>query len=155
MYQIPYLYGIEKTLTKLFKKEKPDFALGFHIDTNTDLDPLNIDLIGSNVIAVSPDKSDDRHTRLLINTHQPWSGPTAWYEAHIHSNEGLNMTGGLFPGSPMVNHGHNENIGWSFTSNSPDLIDVYELQINPLNENQYLFDGSWNCLLYTSDAADE
>ena len=146
MYQIPYLYGIEKTLSKLFKKEKPDFALGFHIDKNTDIDPLNIDLIGSNVIAVSPDKSDDKHTRLLINTHQPWSGPTAWYEAHIHSDEGLNMTGGLFPGSPMVNHGHNENIGWSFTSNSPDLIDVYELQMNPLNENQYLFDGSWKDL---------
>ena len=57
------------------------------------------------------------------------------------------MTGGLFPGSPMVNHGHNENIGWSFTSNSPDLIDVYELQINPLNENQYLFDGAWKDLI--------
>ena len=56
------------------------------------------------------------------------------------------MTGGLFPGSPIVNHGHNENIGWSFTSNSPDLIDVYELQMNPLNENQYLFDGSWKNL---------
>ena len=147
MYQIPYLYGIEKILGKLFKKEKPNFALGFSLDRSTDLDPLNIDLIGSNVIAVSPQKSDDKYTRLLINTHQPWSGPTAWYEAHIHSNEGLNITGGLFPGSPLVNHGHNENIGWSFTSNNPDLIDVYELQINPLNENQYLFDGSWKNLV--------
>ncbi len=147
MYQIPYLYGIEKTLGKLFKKEKPTFVLGFSLDRSTDLDPLNIDLIGSNVIAVSPQKSDDKYTRLLINTHQPWSGPTAWYEAHIHSNEGLNITGGLFPGSPLVNHGHNENIGWSFTSNNPDLIDVYELQINPLNENQYLFDGSWKNLV--------
>ena len=67
MYQIPYLYGIEKTLAKLFEKEKPDFALGFQFDQNTDLDPLNIDLIGSNVIGVSPDKSEDGHTRLLIN----------------------------------------------------------------------------------------
>ena len=146
MYQIPYLYGIEKVLGKLFERNKPNFSSNYN-SQKKDLDPLNIDLIGSNVIAVAPKKSDDGYTRLLLNTHQPWSGPTAWYEAQIHSEDGLNMTGGLFPGSPFVNHGHNENIGWSFTSNSPDLIDVYELQINPLNENQYLYDGEWKDLI--------
>ena len=145
MYQIPYLYGIEKVLGKLFKSSKPSFSSSM-TSQNNDFDPLNIDLIGSNVIAVAPNKSEDGYTRLLLNTHQPWSGPTAWYEAHIHSEDGLNMTGGLFPGSPLINHGHNENIGWSFTSNSPDLIDIYELQINPLNENQYLYDGEWKNL---------
>ena len=146
MYQIPYLYGIENVLGKLFEKNKPNFSSNYN-SQKKDLDPLNIDLIGSNVIAVAPKKSDDGYTRLLLNTHQPWTGPTAWYEAQIHSEDGLNMTGGLFPGSPFVNHGHNENIGWSFTSNSPDLIDVYELQINPLNENQYLYDGEWKDLI--------
>ena len=146
MYQIPYLYGIEKVLGKLFERNKPNFSSNYN-SQKKDLDPLNIDLIGSNVIAVAPKKSDDGYTRLLLNTHQPWSGPTAWYEAQIHSEDGLNMTGGLFPGSPFVNHGHNENIGWSFTSNNPDLIDVYELQINPLNENQYLYDGEWKDLI--------
>ena len=146
MYQIPYLYGIENVLGKLFEKNKPNFSSNYN-SQKKDLDPLNIDLIGSNVIAVAPKKSDDGYTRLLLNTHQPWSGPTAWYEAQIHSEDGLNMTGGLFPGSPFVNHGHNENIGWSFTSNNPDLIDVYELQINPLNENQYLYDGEWKDLI--------
>jgi len=146
MYQIPYLYGIEKVLGKLFERNKPNFSSNYN-SQKKDLDPLNIDLIGSNVIAVAPKKSDDGYTRLLLNTHQPWTGPTAWYEAQIHSEDGLNMTGGLFPGSPFVNHGHNENIGWSFTSNNPDLIDVYELQINPLNENQYLYDGEWKDLI--------
>ena len=146
MYQIPYLYGIENVLGKLFEKNKPNFSSNYN-SQKKDLDPLNIDLIGSNVIAVAPKKSDDGYTRLLLNTHQPWTGPTAWYEAQIHSEDGLNMTGGLFPGSPFVNHGHNENIGWSFTSNNPDLIDVYELQINPLNENQYLYDGEWKDLI--------
>ena len=100
---------------------------------NADMDPMNIDLIGSNVIGVSPQKSSDGHTRLLVNTHQPWTGPVAWYEAHMKSENGLNITGGLFPGSPLVNHGHNDSLGWSFTSNSPDLIDIYELTINPNN----------------------
>ena len=146
MYQIPYLYGIEKTLSKLFKKEKPVFSSDIFLDDEYNFDPLKIDLIGSNVIGVGPKKSADGFTRLLVNTHQPWSGPTAWYEAHMKSENGLNITGGLFPGSPLVNHGHNDSLGWSFTSNSPDLIDVYELEMNPLNENEYLFDGSWKKL---------
>ena len=146
MYQIPYLYGIEKVLGKLFESSKTNFSSNYSSQKN-DYDPLNIDLIGSNVIAVAPNKSDDGYTRLLLNTHQPWSGPTAWYEAQIHSEDGLNMIGGLFPGSPFINHGHNESIGWSFTSNNPDLIDVYELQMNPLNDNQYLYDGEWKDLI--------
>jgi Protein related to penicillin acylase len=130
MYQIPYLYGIERIIGKLFKEEKPAFSL-LEKSLNGDMDPMNIDLIGSNVIGVSPQKSSDGHTRLLVNTHQPWTGPVAWYEAHMNSKEGINMVGGLFPGSPFVNHGHNPHLGWSFTSNSPDLVDVFELDINP------------------------
>jgi penicillin amidase/acyl-homoserine-lactone acylase len=145
MYQLPYLYGIEGILAKLFKDEKPSFSY-LESALKKDMDPLNIDLIGSNVIGVAPKKSADGFTRLLINTHQPWSGPTSWYEAHMHSEEGINMVGGLFPGSPLVNHGHNKNIGWSFTSNSPDLVDIFELEINPDNENQYLYDGEWKDL---------
>tara|TARA_B100000003_G_scaffold79994_1_gene71849 strand:+ start:847 stop:2970 length:2124 start_codon:yes stop_codon:yes gene_type:complete len=145
MYQIPYLYGIERIIGKLFKEEKPTFSL-LEKSLNVDMDPMNIDLIGSNVIGVSPQKSSDGHTRLLVNTHQPWTGPVAWYEAHMNSKEGINMVGGLFPGSPFVNHGHNPHLGWSFTSNSPDLVDVFELEINPNNENQYMFDGVWKDL---------
>ena len=145
MYQIPYLYGIERIIGKLFKEEKPTFSL-LEKSLNDDIDPMNIDLIGSNVIGVSPQKSSDGHTRLLVNTHQPWTGPVAWYEAHMNSKEGINMVGGLFPGSPLVNHGHNPHLGWSFTSNSPDLVDVFELEINPDNDNQYMFDGVWKDL---------
>ena len=84
MYQIPYLYGIERIIGKLFKEEKPSFGL-LESALRNDIDPMNIDLIGSNVIGISPKKSSDGYTRLLVNTHQPWSGPTSWYEAHVHS----------------------------------------------------------------------
>jgi len=30
--------------------------------------------------------------------------------------------------------------------NSPDLIDVYELEIHPEDENQYFFHGKWEAL---------
>ena len=101
---------------------------------------------GSNVFAVSSSRSEDEKIRLAINSHQPWDGPFAWYEAHIHSEEGWNMTGGLFPGSPIVLVGHNEHLGWGHTVNAPDLVDVYELEIHPDDPYLYKYDGEWNSL---------
>ncbi len=98
---------------------------------------------GSNVLAVNSSKTEDKSTRIIINSHQPLEGPLAWYEAHIKSDEGWNMMGGLFPGSPFIFVGFNENIAWGFTVNKPDLSDSYELTINPNNEDQYLLDGEW------------
>ena len=98
---------------------------------------------GSNTFAISPTRSANGETFLAVNTHQPWSGPATWYEAHLHSEEGLNVVGGLFPTSPLVSIGHNEHLGWSFTVNHPDLVDTYRLEINPDNPDQYLFDGEW------------
>ena len=100
-------------------------------------------ILGSNAIAVGPKKTDDGSTRLIINSHQPLEGPVAWYEAHVTSEQGWNMMGGLFPGSPFIFVGFNDNLGWGFTVNKPDLSDVYQLKIHPKNNNQYLLDGEW------------
>ena len=100
-------------------------------------------ILGSNAIAVGPNKTNDGSTRLIINSHQPLEGPVAWYEAHIRSDEGWNMMGGTFPGAPFIFVGFNENIGWGMTVNKPDLTDIYQLEINPQNKDQYLLDGQW------------
>ena len=93
--------------------------------------------IGSNTFAVAPSRSADGHTRLAVNSHQPWEGPVAWYEAHVHSEEGWNMVGGVFPGAPVILHGHNENLGCAVTVNRPHLVDVYRLEMNPAEPNRY------------------
>jgi len=98
---------------------------------------------GSNAFALNSNKTTDGKTRLIINSHQPLDGPVAWYEAHISSDEGWNMMGGLFPGAPFVFVGFNQNLGWGMTVNGPDLTDAFKLKINPDNENQYLLDGKW------------
>ena len=100
-------------------------------------------VMGSNVLAVNSNKTSDESTRIIINSHQPLDGPLAWYEAHVSSDEGWNMMGGLFPGSPFVLVGFNEDIAWGFTVNKPDLSDSYLLEINPNNPDQYLLDGEW------------
>ena len=98
---------------------------------------------GSNAFAVAKSRSSNNKTMLVINSHQPLTGPVAWYEAHIKSNEGLNMMGGTFPGSPFIHVGFNENLGWGATVNQPDLGDIYELTLNPENNDEYLLDGEW------------
>ena len=140
IHRMPLMFGLDGTLAKLATNKYP---IKNEDPSTSESDILNQRMLGSNVIAVSPSRSDDKFTRILINSHQPWSGPVAWYEAHLNSNEGWNMVGGLFPGSPVVLVGHNENIGWSHTVNKPDLIDVYELTLNPKNSNQYYFDGRY------------
>lgn len=99
---------------------------------------------GSNAIAIHPSKTvagDEAY--LAINSHQPLEGPVAWYEAHVQSEEGWNVLGGLFPAAPVVLVGVNEKLGWGHTVNNQDKIDVYQLKMNPNNNNQYEFDGNW------------
>ena len=98
---------------------------------------------GSNAFAFHPSKTTSGEAFLGINAHQPIEGPTAFYEAHLQSEEGWNMLGGLFPGGCLIFHGTNENLGWAHTVNTPDKIDVYQLEMNPKNKNQYKFDGAW------------
>jgi penicillin amidase/acyl-homoserine-lactone acylase len=94
-------------------------------------------------MAVAPSRSADGATRLLINSHQPYTGPLAWYEVRLKSDEGWDMAGGVFPGSPFILHGFGPKLGWANTVNTPDLTDVYVLTVNPENANQYKFDGQW------------
>ncbi len=98
---------------------------------------------GSNSAAVLNTKTTTGESFLLINAHQPNTGAQAFYEAHICSEEGLNVLGGLLAGAPSILHGVNENLGWAHTVNYCDRIDEYQLEINPNNALQYMFDGQW------------
>ncbi len=104
---------------------------------------IDYDKMGSNAIAVHPSKTATGEAYLAINAHQPNEGPEAFYEAHVNSEEGWNALGGLLAGGPAILHGVNEHLGWAHTVNLCDRVDVFQLQINPKNSNQYLFDGQW------------
>ena len=98
---------------------------------------------GSNSFAMNSNKTTTGESFLAINAHQPQEGPVAFYEAHLQSEQGWNILGGLFPGGCLIFHGTNENLGWAHTVNYQDKIDVFQLEINPANKNQYKFDGEW------------
>lgn len=142
VFKTPFFYGLDKQLMELFEPERKR-----SISKNPETAFLPVDEpvypTGSNGFAIAPSRSDDGHTRLLVNSHQPYKGPVAWYEVRLKSEEGWDVAGGAFPGSPFMLHGHNRYLGWANTVNKPDLADVYVLTLNPENENQYLLDGEW------------
>lgn len=98
---------------------------------------------GSNAFALRSHKTTSNETMLVINAHQPIEGATAFYEAHLQSEEGWNILGGLFPGAPLIFHGVNENLAWAHTVNYQDKIDVYQLQTDKDHPGQYKVDNEW------------
>ena len=134
--KVPLFFGLDGVLGSLFADERPDLQAAAQPEVR----------YGSNVFAVSPLRSAAGETMLVSNSHQPWTGPVAWYEAHVTSDDGWDMTGGLFPAMPMLALGHNRDLAWSLTVNNPDLIDVYELEIDPDDPDRYRFDGTWRSL---------
>jgi len=107
---------------------------------------IDYDKMGSNAIAIHPSRTTTGEAFLAINAHQPNEGPEAFYEAHVNSEEGWNALGGLLAGGPCILHGVNENLGWAHTVNFCDRLDIYQLQMNPKNPDQYMFDGVWTDL---------
>jgi len=141
--RMPLFYGLQRTLAGLLDdatertlSAPPSAQLADPFTGGAEL--------GSNAVAVAPSRSADGATRLLVNSHQPFTGPVAWYEVRLRSQEGWDMAGGVFPGSPVVLHGHNRDLGWASTVNLPDLADVYQLETVGDAEGEdfaYRYDG--------------
>ena len=146
VHKLPLFFGLDRTLRDLFgPARRAALSVKGPATTATAQAPAESPY-GSNAFAVGPARSADGFTRLAVNSHQPWDGPVAWYEASVRSEEGWDMTGGIFPGTPVILHGIGPRLGWAHTVNKPDLVDVYVLEINPRNPNQYRFEGEWRDL---------
>jgi acyl-homoserine-lactone acylase len=102
-----------------------------------------INEVGSNAMAIDGKHTEDGKTYFCANSHQPIEGRFAWYEAHLSSEEGWDVIGGLFPGGTTIFVGTNKKLGWSHTVNFHTFGDIYEMEINPKNKKQYKYDGEW------------
>ena len=145
-------YGFDASITELFEPQRQRPVSRGPADADKQARPMAEGVtignlpVGSNAIAVSAPFTIDGATRLAINSHQPTTGPVAWYEAHIQSKEGLNVMGGLFPSSATIGVGFTENLAWGATVNKPDLVDIYVLDMDPNDPMRYKLDDEWKTL---------
>jgi acyl-homoserine-lactone acylase len=134
----PLFYGLDRVLTPLVEGRLPPRDGEPEPGSGAEAPPAK----GSNAFAVAPARSGDGVTRLIANSHQPWTGPVAWWEVVVHSDSGWDFAGALFPGMPYLALGHNRTLGWTNTVNRPDLVDTYRLTVSR-DGRSYLYDGKW------------
>jgi acyl-homoserine-lactone acylase len=134
----PLFYGLDRVLTPLLDGRLPPRDGEPEPGSGAEPPPA----MGSNAFAISAARAGDGVTRLIANSHQPWTGPVAWWEVVVHSDAGWDFAGATFPGVPFPVLGHNRKLGWTNTVNRPDLVDTYRLTVNEAGDS-YRYDGEW------------
>ena len=128
---------------QLFISSRGDYWVQRIVSNNVKLEAPKEEITGSNTFAFNSSKTTDGNTYLAINTHQPLDGPVSWYEAHLCSEEGTNIIGALFAGTPSILIGANQHLGWAHTVNYPDKTDVFKLEMHPHKKGQYKVDDEY------------
>ncbi len=100
---------------------------------------------GSNAWAVAPKRTKAGFPLLLINPHLALD---AIFEGHLHSEQGLHLSGGTpFGRNLMPLYGHNDDLGWALTVNHPDVVDLYTLIcMEDAGGLRHQWEGRWKTL---------
>ena len=106
--------------------------------------------IGSNNWVVDGSMTQSGMPLLANDPHLGIQMPSIWYQIglHCHPPDGseeppLNVVGFAFSASPAVIVGHNDYIAWGVTNVGPDVLDLYQIRVNPGNPLQYEWNGEW------------
>jgi len=102
-------------------------------------------LRGSNQWVVRAERTAVNAPIALIDPHLPFKKEGHWIEARLHGDH-LDVCGMAIVGTPFIALGHNRKIAWAATTGGPDCGDVYELELNPNNPDQYRYDNQWQNL---------
>ncbi len=74
---------------------------------------------------------------LANDPHLGFATPDIWYLARIDTPT-LHLAGATSPGAPYVVLGHNQRIGWGFTTTEGDVEDLFIERPDPSDPNRYL-----------------
>lgn len=77
---------------------------------------------------------------LANDPHLPHLMPSVFYLAHIKTPE-MNAFGVMFPGTPMINIGFNENVAWGATTTFADTQDIYIEKRAEDDPDSYMYKG--------------
>ncbi|HLE74225.1 MAG TPA: penicillin acylase family protein, partial [Anaerolineales bacterium] len=104
--------------------------------------------LGSNSWVVSGELSATGAPLLANDPHLDAGMPSIWYQIGLHCAPkgpqcSYETVGVSFVGSPGIVIGHNARIAWGLTNAGADVMDLYVVNINPQNANQYEMNGEW------------
>lgn len=104
--------------------------------------------LGSNNWVVSGSRTASGKPLLANDPHLGIMMPSIWYEIGLHCAPvgpdcPYTASGFSFPGTPLITIGHNDRIAWGATNVGTDTQDLYVLEINPQQPDQYRYNGAW------------
>lgn len=97
---------------------------------------------GSNAWVAAPKKSKSGNPLLYGGPMMGFATPSICNEVHLVA-DGLDVAGMTFPGAPGVMIGWNGSLAWTTTSGGADLVDVYMLDLNPEDPEEYRYGDGW------------
>ncbi len=99
--------------------------------------------LGSNVWAVSPQRTREGVAMLANDMHLGLAVPNTWFRLRLRVEEpdrsgaALDVTGVTLPGAPVVVVGSNGHVAWGFANTYGDWVDLVELEVDPHDSRRY------------------
>lgn len=125
----------EAQKTKKDKKEEVAF--------NAELPHLDSIRLGSNAWAIGKDMSESGGGLLLGNPHFPGYGALRFYQYRMRIPGVYDVQGVSLIGSPCVQIGFNDNLGWTHTVSKSRHFSMYVLEMNPRNVLEYKYGNEY------------
>lgn len=95
---------------------------------------------GSNVWAVSSNKTSTGTPYLANDPHLVMQLPSIWYGMHLQSPT-VNVFGGTIPGLPTVAVGFNESIAWGVTNSARNVKNWHVVDFKDETRQEYHYDN--------------
>lgn len=98
--------------------------------------------IGSNGWVLAGSRTADGRAVLANDMHWDMTVPNIWYRARLRY-DGVDITGLVIPGIPVVIVGSNGRVAWGFTNIEGDFVDLVRLELNSHDAHQYKTPDGW------------
>lgn len=106
--------------------------------------------VASNLWILGPRKTTDGSTVLVNGPQFGWVNPAYVYGVGLHG-AGFDVTGNTPFAHPVVLFGTNGRISWGATAGPLDVNDMYQERLNPANQYEYQFNGSYRPMTRTTE----
>ncbi|MEZ4815812.1 MAG: penicillin acylase family protein [Bdellovibrionota bacterium] len=127
---------LEKKNTKEQKKEEVAFVPTLPALNIPHLDSIRL---GSNAWSIGKELSQSGGGLLLGNPHFPAYGALRFYQSRMRIPGVYDVQGVSLIGSPCIQIGFNDNLGWTHTVSKSRHFSMYMLEMNPENPLEYKY----------------